>query len=78
MLFALGLMAKPMLVTLPLVLMLLDYWPLRRVAFGTIGREHVDRRRPLARPLIFEKVPLLLLAAASAPRPCGPRARLRH
>ena len=28
--FALGLMAKPMLVTLPFVLLLLDYWPLRR------------------------------------------------
>ena len=33
-LFALGLMAKPMLVTLPLVLLLLDYWPLRRMAPG--------------------------------------------
>src|ERR1017187_2020026 len=32
--FALGLMCKPMLVTLPLVLVLLDYWPLRRVAGG--------------------------------------------
>src|SRR5574340_1611211 len=29
--FALGLMSKPMLVTLPLVLLLLDYWPLRRL-----------------------------------------------
>jgi len=29
-LYALGLMAKPMLVTLPFVLLLLDYWPLRR------------------------------------------------
>ena len=33
-LFALGLMAKPMLVTLPFVLLLLDYWPLRRFAAG--------------------------------------------
>ena len=31
-LFALGLMCKPMLVTLPLVLLLLDYWPLNRMA----------------------------------------------
>ena len=30
-LFALGLMAKPMLVTLPFVLLLLDYWPLGRM-----------------------------------------------
>ena len=33
-LFGLGLMAKPMLVTLPFVLLLLDYWPLGRIAFG--------------------------------------------
>jgi hypothetical protein len=34
-LFALGLMAKPMLVTLPLVLLLLDYWPLGRMGQGS-------------------------------------------
>jgi Tfp pilus assembly protein PilF len=37
--FALGLMAKPMLVTLPFVLLLLDYWPLRRL---TIGKSSVN------------------------------------
>jgi tetratricopeptide (TPR) repeat protein len=51
-LFALCLMAKPMLVTLPFVLLLLDYWPLRREA-------------SLAR-LFVEKLPLLCLAAGSA------------
>jgi tetratricopeptide (TPR) repeat protein len=50
--FALGLTAKPMLVTLPLVLLLLDYWPLGRFS-----------QRWLA--VIAEKIPLLLLAAAS-------------
>jgi tetratricopeptide (TPR) repeat protein len=50
-LFALSLMAKPMLVTLPCVLLLLDYWPLRRARPGR---------------LVLEKVPLLLLAAACA------------
>ncbi len=50
--FGLGLMAKPMLVTLPLVLLLLDYWPLGRFPF---------RRR-----LVIEKVPLLLLSAISS------------
>ena len=35
-LFALGLMSKPMLVTLPLILLLLDYWPLRRTAASSI------------------------------------------
>ncbi len=50
-LFALGLMCKPMLVTLPLVLLLLDYWPLQRVE--------------TARRLALEKLPLLALSAAS-------------
>jgi tetratricopeptide (TPR) repeat protein len=50
--FALGLMAKPMLVTLPFVLLLLDFWPLRRI--------HKNVRR-----LIVEKIPLLILTIAS-------------
>ena len=41
-LFALGLMAKPMLVTLPLVLLLLDYWPLGRLNF--VGESWRDRQ----------------------------------
>jgi tetratricopeptide (TPR) repeat protein len=65
--FALGLMAKPMLVTLPLVLLLLDYWPFGRmtsadapvVGDGWSG----DFSFPVG--LLLEKVPLLLLAAAS-------------
>ena len=48
-LFAMGLMCKPMLVTLPLVLLLLDYWPLRREE-TTVG-------------LVMEKLPLLALSA---------------
>jgi Tfp pilus assembly protein PilF len=60
---ALGLLAKPMLVTWPFVLLLLDYWPLRRYqwqrATGTPGliRAWV--------PLVREKVPLFCLATAS-------------
>ncbi len=54
-LLALGLMAKPMLVTLPFVMLLLDYWPLERLGRG----------RPLRLP-ILEKLPLLALAAASS------------
>jgi tetratricopeptide (TPR) repeat protein len=50
--FALGLLSKPMVVTLPCVLLLLDYWPLRRGQAGW-GR------------LLAEKVPLLALAAAA-------------
>ena len=55
--FALGLMAKPMLVTLPFVLLLLDLWPLKRWS----------RSEPRALiPLVIEKLPLLVLTAASS------------
>jgi protein O-mannosyl-transferase len=60
--FALGLMAKPMLVTLPCVLLLLDLWPLGRTAYS---RPAVGERAPSKIPrLIWEKVPFLLLSAA--------------
>jgi Tfp pilus assembly protein PilF len=58
--FAAILMAKPMLVTLPFALLLLDYWPLRR--WGK--REEGSTQSP--RQLILEKLPLLVLAAASS------------
>ncbi len=59
-LYALGLMAKPMLVTLPFALLLLDWWPLER--FGPVGRF----RRSKTWPLVREKLPLFLMAAASS------------
>ena len=60
-LFALGLMAKPMLVTLPFVLLLLDYWPLGRMGLpAATGRSFSFSRR-----LVVEKLPLLALTAAS-------------
>jgi Tfp pilus assembly protein PilF len=58
--FALGLLSKPMVVTLPLVLLLLDFWPL-----GRLDPRARDAPR-VARRLVLEKVPLLALAAASA------------
>jgi tetratricopeptide (TPR) repeat protein len=58
-LFALGLMAKPMLVTLPLLLLVLDYWPLRRWPAAAGNRWRVWGR------LLPEKIPLLLLSAGS-------------
>ena len=61
-LFALGLMSKPMLVTLPVVLLALDYWPLNRL-IPTGGR---NPNAPTPRKLILEKLPLLALAAASS------------
>jgi hypothetical protein len=66
--FALGLLAKPMLVTLPCVLMLLDYWPLRRFLAQACADPDVPHSRPPAVSLgrlVAEKVPLLALAAAS-------------
>jgi protein O-mannosyl-transferase len=59
----LGLMAKPMLVTWPFVLLLLDYWPLRRLEW-----QPADGIKRFARawlPLIREKLPLFCLVAAS-------------
>ena len=59
--FGLGLLAKPMLVTLPFVLLLLDFWPLKRIVF-----QKTDFF-PLAGVLrlIFEKLPLFILSALS-------------
>src|SRR5439155_16015090 len=70
-LFALGLMAKPMLVTLPFVLLLLDHWPLDRARLGMATRPDrvVMRSSQSARAwlrLLREKAPLLALAAASS------------
>ena len=63
--FALGLMAKPMLVTLPFVLLLLDYWPLNRFSLIKRYRERNVRQLSLQR-LIAEKIPLFLLAGVSS------------
>jgi hypothetical protein len=54
-LYFLGLMSKPMVISLPLLLLLLDYWPLRRM--GTEGRSLWK--------LVYEKLPLIVLAGAS-------------
>jgi tetratricopeptide (TPR) repeat protein len=58
--FVLGLMSKPMLVTLPLVLLVLDYWPLSR-----IGGHRPGTGRQLLIP-VLEKVPLIALSAVSS------------
>jgi tetratricopeptide (TPR) repeat protein len=62
--FALGLMAKPMLVTLPLVLLLLDYWPLARFCIELPAGRSRKKRSPLW-PLIVEKTPFVAMAIAS-------------
>lgn len=59
--FALGLLAKPMLVTLPFVFFLIDYWPLKRLVIGKSVRDCLERNYLL----IIEKVPLLILSGLS-------------
>jgi len=63
--FILGLMAKPMLVTLPFVLLLLDYWPLRRFELGSRDENNSQQRR-FNFGLICEKMPLFFLSAVSS------------
>ena len=68
-LFAAGLMAKPMVITLPFVLLLLDYWPLERITLdGIPNAPGVSNGVPQfsLSLLLLEKVPLLFLSAASA------------
>jgi tetratricopeptide (TPR) repeat protein len=58
--FALGLMSKPMLVTLPVVMLLMDFWPLGRFQYGEL-------RQPLGRAatLLKEKIPFLACSLLS-------------
>src|SRR5437016_4561677 len=58
---ALGLLAKPMLVTWPFVMLLLDYWPLGRWQSAKSKAKEKKLRK-----LILEKIPLFILVAASA------------
>ncbi|MGD0209444.1 MAG: tetratricopeptide repeat protein [Desulfomonilia bacterium] len=69
--FMLGLLSKPMLISIPFVLLLLDFWPLKRINFDSLlTREHIsigvsnERRaqRTQALKLIIEKIPLLILS----------------
>ncbi|MBI5802143.1 MAG: tetratricopeptide repeat protein [Verrucomicrobia bacterium] len=59
---ALGLMSKPMILTFPFLLLLLDVWPLRRAEFTGDWREFARRFRPL----VLEKLPLFAMIVAAA------------
>ncbi len=63
-LFALALMSKPMAITLPLVLLLLDYWPLGRIQAAPANVPPVPQSTRAK--LVAEKLPLFCLSAASA------------
>jgi Flp pilus assembly protein TadD len=64
--FTLSLLAKPMLVTLPFLLLLLDYWPLRRVSsfkfLVSSFKPGTRNQKPETRNVVLEKLPLFLLA----------------
>src|SRR5438477_6813717 len=67
-LFVAGIMSKPMLVTAPIVLLVLDYWPLRRFdqIASTPGKAKVlrsDTRRRIIQRIFLEKIPWLTLSA---------------
>ena len=64
-LFSLGLMAKPMIVTLPFILLLLDHWPLNRFTYKQMlpaNRQH----RNSSFKILYEKIPLFFLSIASS------------
>jgi len=63
--FILGLMSKPMLVSLPALLLLLDFWPLRRPALWS-GESLSATHTPAVRNILLEKLPFLLIAALAS------------
>jgi len=64
-LFALGLASKPMVITLPFALLLVDFWPLRRIQGWSPSSTFALVQATFGR-LLLEKLPLLALSAASA------------
>jgi len=64
--YILGLMAKPMLVTLPFVLLLLDYWPLKRFHLRSLDNDKPAKLWRFHFGFIREKIPLFLLSFASS------------
>lgn len=64
--FVAGLMSKPMIVTLPFVLLLLDYWPLNRFQFKKNQRSGLEQPKVSAVKLVLEKAPLILLSIGAS------------
>jgi tetratricopeptide (TPR) repeat protein len=73
--FTMGLLSKPMLVTLPFVLLLIDYWPLKRFQFLHLKRDpkpstskptNVVSQKSIILSLLWEKVPFFILSAGSS------------
>ena len=64
--FTLALLAKPQVITLPFVLLLCDFWPLRRIGYAEDQSNGKLYAKASARWLVIEKLPLLMLSAADA------------
>ncbi len=71
--FALGLMAKPMLVTIPVILIILDFWPFERLRICLFNKSVLASRHQVDNSeekrltyLLVEKIPFVVLAAASS------------
>ena len=64
-LFILGLLAKPMVVTLPFVLLLLDYWPLGRIQLALASGDSLRRSFDRLWHLVLEKIPFFIFTLAS-------------
>jgi len=86
-LYALALMAKPQVITFPFALLLLDYWPLRRIKGESEGGESegAPHNAPFAlcgfvpwKKLIWEKIPWFVLSAASAVITMKAQSTARH
>lgn len=68
--FMLGLMSKPMLITLPFILLMLDFWPLGRLCLirdtrNVVTGQHTNERLDIFR-LLWEKIPFFVLAVGSS------------
>ena len=68
--FVLGLMSKPMLVTLPFILLMLDFWPLGRLGLirdtrNVVTGQQADERMDIFQ-LLWEKIPFFVLAVGSS------------
>jgi tetratricopeptide (TPR) repeat protein len=64
--YILSLMAKPMMVTLPYLLLVLDYWPLQRTGFGSSTGPGPIVNKSQCLTLIYEKTPFIVASAAFA------------
>src|SRR5438105_4255587 len=65
-LFALALMSKPAVVTIPCVMLLMDFWPLRRFCLVTPSGQFARAQLLQSKTLLLEKIPFFALSAASA------------